>query len=89
MAKRLTPKRLNIWVTYVSSQNFQEPTPLTIRKESEIIVPEIAKEKEIGDVEVTPETSDIVDSKVDNTRVIITFELLGGNTFLVYVHELL
>ena len=74
---------------YVSSQNFQEPTPLTIRKESEIIVPEIAKEKEIGDVEVTPETSDIVDSKVDNTRVIITFELLGGNTFLVYVHELL
>ena len=56
---------------------------MTIRKESEIIVPEI------GDVEVTPETSDIVDSKVDNTRVIITFELLGGNTFLVYVHELL
>ena len=62
---------------------------MTIRKESEIIVPEIAKEKEIGDVEVTPETSDIDDSKVDNTRVIITFELLGGNTFLVYVHELL
>ena len=61
---------------------------MTIRKESEIIVPEIAKEKGIGDVEVTPETSYIVDSKVDNTRVIITFELLGGNTFLVYVHEL-
>ena len=62
---------------------------MTIRKESEIIVPEIAKEKEIGDVEVTQETSDIVDSKVDNTRVNITFELLGGNTFLIYVHELL
>ena len=61
---------------------------MTIRKESEIIVPEIAKEKEIGDVEVTPETSDIVDSKVDNTRVNITFEFLGGNTFRVYVHEL-
>ena len=57
---------------------------MTIRKESEIIVPEIAKEKEIGDVEVTPETSDIVDSKVDNTRVIITLE--GTHSLFMFMN---